>query len=237
MNGTFLELIGRIVFFGGSSVGIAYGFFLFLGKKWIENKFAAKLEEYKTAQNKELEDFRYKINSLFSRVTKIHEKEYEVLPTAWTKLHDAKDHIARLVSLYQEYPDFSRMKEQDIKSVLNGYNWELHEIADLISAAEKNNFFQDRIFWHRLRKAQEVFGDFHSYIERNRIFLSEGLKVQFNQADDLMWEALVTRKVGEEAKDHKMITEAYKGLKENIESFISSIEELVQERLRYNEAI
>jgi hypothetical protein len=236
MAETFFEFFGKIVLYGGSAVGIAYGFFVFLGKKWIENKFATKLEEYKSAQNKELEDFKYKINTLFNRVVKIHEKEYEVLPEAWAKLHDAKDYISSLVSPLQHYPDFSRSNEAEIRSILNGYKWEDHQIDELISASDKNKHFQERIFWHRLVEARLKFSDFHKYIVRNRIFLSEELKEQFNKADDLMWDALVTREVGEEAKNHKMIHESYKKLKENIEYIITAIEKLVQERLRYNEA-
>jgi hypothetical protein len=236
MNENLFEFVGKIVLYGGGAVGIAYALFVFLGKKWIENKFATKLEEYKSEQKRELENVRYKINTLFNRVTKIHEKEYEVLPTAWSKLHDAKDHISSLVSPLQTYPDFSRLKEAEIKSILKGYKWDDHQIDDLISANDKNEHFQKRIFWQHLGEARVKFSDFHNYIVRNRIFLSEELKEQFNKADDLMWDALVTREVGEEAKDHKMIYESYKKLKENIDLLITTIEKLVQERLRYNEA-
>ena len=51
-----------------------------------------------------------------------------------------------------------------------------------------------------------------------------------------MWDALVTREVGEEAKDYKMINESYKILKGKIEEIITEIEKLVQERLHCNEA-
>lgn len=236
MAETFFEFIGKVVIFAGGVVGIAYGLFVFLGKKWIENKFATKLEEYKSAQNRELEDFKYRINALFNRIVKIHEKEYEVLPAAWAKLYDAKDYIYSLVSVLQQYPDFSRLKEAEIKSILKSYNWEEHQMDDLINANDKNKHFQDRIFWERLSEARSKFSDFHNYIVRNRIFLSKELKEQFNKADDLIWSALVTREAGEEAKNHKMIHESYKKLKENIEPIITDIEKLVQERLRYHDA-
>jgi hypothetical protein len=175
----FLEFIGKVVIYAGGAVGIAYVLFVFLGKKWIENKFATKLEEYKSAQNRELEDFKYRINALFNRIVKIHEKEYEVLPAAWAKLHDAKDYISSLVSPLQHYADFSRLKEAEIKSILKSYNWEEHQMDDLINADDKNKHFQDRIFWQRLSEARSKFSDFHKYIVRNRIFLSKELKEQF----------------------------------------------------------
>ncbi len=236
MAETFFKFIGEAVFYGGGAVAIAYGLFVFLGNKWIENKFATKLEEYKSKQNKELENFKYKINSLFNRVVNIHQKEYEVLPAAWAKLHDAKDHISSLVNPFQEYPDFNYLDEAEIKRILRGYKWEDPQIDDLIKNNDKNKYFQDRIFWQRLKEAKSKFSDFHNYVVRNRIFLSEELKEQFNKADDLMWDALITREVGEQAKDYKMIRESYKLLKENIEIIIIDIEKLVQKRLRYDEA-
>ncbi len=236
MTETIFESIGKLVLYGGGAVGMAYGLFVFLGKKWIENKFATKLEEYKSDQNKEIENLRYRINTLFNRVMKIHEKEYEVLPEAWVKLQDAKGHISRLVSRFQTFPDFSRLSETEIKTNLKGYNWEDQEIDALISAYDKNEHFQEKIFWKRLEEAKLKFDDFHNYIIRNRIFLSKELKEQFNKADDLMRDTIIDREIGEEARDHKMKIESYKQLKENIEIIVDTIEKLVQERLRFNEA-
>lgn len=235
MTETFFQFVGWIVLFSGGGAAIAYALFVFLGKKWIENKFATKLEEYKSAQNRELEDFRYKINTLFNRVLKIHEKEYEVLPEAWAKLHEAKDYISDLVNPFQQYPDFSRLNEAGIRSYLHKLEWEDYQIADLINADDKNEHFIEKIFWHRLKKAQSKFFDFHSYISKNRILLSEALKEQFDKADTLMWDALVKREIGVEAKDYKMKNEAYKMLNKDIEVILVAIEKLVQKRLRYDE--
>lgn len=229
--------MGKLVLYGGGAVGIAYGLFIFLGKKWIENRFATRLQEYKSIQDRDLENVRYLINTLFSRVTKIHEKEYEVLPTTWAKLHDARDYIGSLLSPLQQYPDFSRLTEPEIRSTLTSHKWEEHQIEELMKAHDRNKHFKEKTFWHRLSEAKSKFADFHTYITRNRIFLSQELKEQFTKADDLLWESLVMREVGEEARDHKMIHDSYKQLKENIELIISSVERLVQERLRYNDAL
>jgi len=234
---TFFQFIGELVLYCGGAVAIAYGLFVFLGKKWIENKFAARLQEYKAAQDKELEDVRYRIKSLFSRISKIHEREYEVLPIAWTKLHDARDYIGNLVSPLQQYTDFSNLKEAEIRSILIRSKWEEHQIQELMSANDKNKHFQEKIFWFRLNDAKSKFVDFRTYIIRNRIYLSQELKEQFNKADDLLWESLLMREIGEEGKDRKMISDSSKQLKENIDSIIEDIERLVQVRLKYNEAL
>ncbi|MBU6392264.1 MAG: hypothetical protein KGJ87_10120 [Planctomycetota bacterium] len=234
---TFFELIGKIVLYGGGAVGIAYGLFVFLGKNWIENKFATRLEAYKAEQNKELEDVKYKINTLFNRVLKIHDKEMEILPEAWSRLHDAIDHISSLVSVYQEYPDFRKLKDPEIVSYLKSINWNQHQIDELLEATDRNKHFQENIFWHRLADAKKRFSDFHKFIIRNKIFMGEELKNHFSKVGDLLWESLVTKEVGEEAKDYKMIVESYTKLKENLNQIVSDIEKSMQKRLRYHEAV
>lgn len=68
----FFQFIGKIIAVGGTTAAIAYAFFVFLGKKWLENRFSERLEAYKHKQNKELEEVRYRINAQFNRITKIH---------------------------------------------------------------------------------------------------------------------------------------------------------------------
>ena len=51
MNEAILKFIGQIVAYGGGGAVIAYGLFVFLGKKKIENKFFQQLEEYKSGNN------------------------------------------------------------------------------------------------------------------------------------------------------------------------------------------
>jgi hypothetical protein len=63
--------IGAIIAYGGVAAGVAFALFRFLGQKWIDGKFAEKLEAYKHAQNKEIEDIRFKINLIFSRLVKL----------------------------------------------------------------------------------------------------------------------------------------------------------------------
>jgi len=234
---TIYEVIGKVVAIGGGTVAIAYAVFVFLGKKWIEEKFSKRLEVYKKEQNEELEDFKYKINTLFNRVLKIHDKEMEVLPEAWSKLHDAIELISGLVSVYQEYPDFSRLKDEQISNHLESLNWSEFQINEMLDSTDRNEHFQKNIFWHRLNDARKRFSKFHKYFIRNKIFMGEELKGYFTQVADLLWDSLVTREVGEQASDRKMIIESYKNLKENLEQVVDDIEKVMQNRLRYHEAL
>ncbi|MFZ0033515.1 MAG: hypothetical protein WAK60_00825 [Sedimentisphaerales bacterium] len=213
---------------------VAYGLFQFLGKKWIENKFAEKLQEYKHAQNKELEELKFRINTLFSRVTKIHEKEFEVLPEAWLKMQEALGRASQLVSLIREYPDLNRMSKEALSEFLAQSKLHDYEKKELLEASNKLAYYQDTIFWYELRETREAFWDFHNYIIKYRVFLSSNLQEQFGKIDDVIWEAIVERKVGHEANDREMWSTAYKKIRDEINPIRDKIETLVQSRLHYD---
>lgn len=236
MGQELFEFIGKLVTYGGGIVVIAYWTFTLLGKKWIETMFQKNLEVHKRAQNQELENFKYKINSLFSRVSKIHEKEFEVLPEMWGKLHDAKDIISALVSPYQQHPDFNSMKEIEIRKSLESSKFHEHQVEELINSTDKNKYYTEKVIWHRINDARKEFSEFHNYFIRNRIFLTSALQEQFGKIDNLLWESLVSREVGEECKDRKLVRESYKNLKDSVDPIITEIETLAQKRLHYHDA-
>jgi hypothetical protein len=235
MDEVILKFLGKVLAYGGGGAAAAYLVFTFLGRKWIDSRFAERLETYKHELNKELEETRYKVNSFFNRVTKIHEKEFEVLPEAWHKMQDALGLISGFTSIFQQYPDVNRMSQSALQEFLAKSRLHEFEKQELLQADDKMSYYQDKMFWHELRSLEEAFSDFHNYIVRKRIFLSLDLQEQFTKIDDIMWSAIVERKVGHEASDHQMWGKAYKKIKEEINPIRDTIEKLVQSRLHYHE--
>lgn len=218
------------------TTGTAYLAFRFLGARWIENRFATRLEAHKHEQAKELEELRHKINAAFSRVTKIHEKEFEVLPEAWNKLQDTLGRISAVTSLYQQYPDVNRMTTSELAEFVEQSDLSASEKEELLKQGDKTVYYQEKRFRHDLKNAKDSFWDFHNYSIRNRIFLTPDLFEQFQTIDDVMWQAIVLRESGQEDNGHQMWTDAYKKIKDEINPIRDEIERLIQTRLRYHEA-
>jgi len=95
--------------FGGGSAVIAYVVFQYIGKKWIENKFAERLDLLRHQHALELQRLRVEIDALLSGAIKLQEKEFLVLPDAWAKLDEAHGLVAWLVSPSQQYANVDRM--------------------------------------------------------------------------------------------------------------------------------
>ncbi|MBI3611342.1 MAG: hypothetical protein HY204_11675 [Nitrospirae bacterium] len=231
-----LQFIYDILLVGGGAAVIAYYIFVWLGKRWIEGWFAKRLEAYKHAQNQELENFKYKINALFDRITKIHEKEFEVLPTAWQKLQNALGHVASVTSPFQRCPDINRMTGEQLNEFLKSSVLLDSQKQELLAAPDKFKYYTEAIFWHKLSAAQESVRDLHNYIVNNRIFLNVELSTRFNKADEVLYSALIDSEVSREANERKFISEAYKKIKEEVTPLIGEIEQLVQKRLHYDKA-
>jgi len=86
--------IGALVLGGGALTTITYWGFKLLASKWLDSKFAERLQALKHDQQKELEELRLKINTLFDRTTKLHQNEFESLPHAWALINDAHAYAA-----------------------------------------------------------------------------------------------------------------------------------------------
>jgi len=235
MEQAIAQFIGKAIAYGGGGAVVAYAIFTFLGKKWIEGKFAERLETYRNELNKELEKTRYEINALFNRVTKIHEKEFEVLPEAWYKMQDALGRASQFTSYVQYYPDLNHMSQSALEEFLEKSPFHKFEKQELLQASDKISYYEDRIFWYKLRDVEEAFRDFHNYIIKNKIFLTQDLQEQFTKIDNVMWSAIVERKVGHEAGDREMWNKAYKKIWDEVNPIRDVIEKLVQTRLHYHE--
>jgi len=235
MDEVIAQFIGKVVAYGGGSAVVAYAIFRFLGKKWIEGKFAERLETYKNELRKELEHTRYEINVLFSRINKIHEKEFELLPEAWCKMQEALGRISHFTSLIQQYPDLNRMSQTVLEEFLDKSRLHEFEKQELLQANDKVSYYGDKMFWHELRDVEEAFWDFHNFTIKNRVFLTPDLQEQFMKIDDIMWSAIVERKVGHEANDPEMWRKAYKKIKDEVDPIRNVIEKIVQARLRYDD--
>ena len=179
MDITFADLITKIflpTIMGGSG---AYAIFRFLGEKWIENKFAQRLEEVRHQQALELQRLKVKIDSMLSGRLRLQEKEFEILPETWRRLSLAYSQTASLASPVQTLPNIDKMSKAELEEFL--VNTELLETQKekVRNATQKARQFHDEIFWHHLGNAVNARQDFHNYILLNGIFLPPDMKEKF----------------------------------------------------------
>ncbi len=229
---TLFRLFGEMIAYGGGAAAIAYLIFQFLGKSWIENKFSERMEQMRHDQALELQRLKVEIDSLLSGAIKLQEKEFEVLPAAWKKLDEAHGLISWLVSPMQTYADVDRMTEKQLNEFLKGTDFTESQKEEVKNSYNKADTYRDILFWHRLHKVKQAFGDLQRYVARNGIFLEAELKDKLSKISDTLWSAIVSKEVGREAKDWKMQNEGWKKIKEKTEPLYKEIEEYIHNRLQ-----
>lgn len=230
---TITQLIGNVVLYAGGSVAIAYALFVFLGKHWIDSRFAKDIEKYKSEQELELEKLKLKINTMFNKVLKTQEREYDILPTLWCKLQKLRTEVSRAVISFRELPDLDRYDEKSLEKFIEREEIPEAVAVNLRNEANKKNVYSRYLDIKQMHEAHKAFSDFHEYYEGNRIFINPELKNKFSQIDKFLWSVWVDRKMSLDEREYTtdFLTQAYQGMKNNVEPLLIEIEDLVQKHL------
>jgi hypothetical protein len=219
------------------------GLWKWLGQNWIEHrleKFKAEqqkeLERAKTEQQKELERLRHRLSS---RISKIHEKEFEVLPKAWLMLHDTYGSVLIALGLtFKACPNFQGFTEAQFEEFLTvrpASRLSNHQKDALRKASDRQKCFSEAIAGIDFDEAEEKRRIFQNYLIENRIFMTDELRKKFGSVAECFSAALTSYSVGKDANNWEM---QHSGVKQvaQLKEMIDEVEQAVQERLRYEEA-
>jgi hypothetical protein len=227
-----------------ASSGVLYGLFKLLGEKWIEHRFAIELEGFRSDRQKALEEFRSEQQQglerlrhlLSSRISRIHEREFEVLPKALFLLHDASGSAFQAVLAMKQYPDFAKLPEDLFEEFVATRN--------LFSEHQKHAFRESKDRQKYYREAMEVIEIdawreknrlFNNYLIENRIFMTDALRSKFGGVSDVLSRALIDFENRSLTKDGSLYYSAETAVGE-LRSKIDPVEKEVQKRLGYGEA-
>lgn len=227
------NLIASIIAGGGASFAI----FNWLGQHWLEQQFQKRLEAIKHQHNKDIEHLKHEIQSLFSRISKIHEKEFEILPKTWFLLHDAYGKAHHAITALREYPDLDRLTTQQLEEALKNCRVSDHDKSAIsrLPSGERNEYYLNAMQWVELAEAEKAQVRFHNYLVRNRIFMTRELHELFSAVDQMLYLSLNDQRTGKQFGVRESVLAAREKIK-SVESSADAIEKAVQRRLHYEEA-
>jgi hypothetical protein len=180
------------------AVAAAYAAFKYLAKKWLDTRFAERLEKFKHDQNQEIERLRFRINALMDRTTKLHQNEFEVLPEVWNKLGIAFSATRAFTSRITSYPDLDQMSEPQYLEFVASTEFPDSAKEELRQCSDRNDRFQKMVFWQRLRTVGTLHADFHNYFISKGIFIQPELKEKIRALSDMMYDAFSEREADQE---------------------------------------
>ena len=218
------DWIEQLLLGGGGGAVVAVGLFTFLVQNRIKHQLDKRLEQAKS-----------EISFHAAQRMSLHNKEYEVFPEIWSRLIDAKASLQRTLLEFRSMPDFNRMADDDFKKWLEGIDLEDDEKGAMLEADDRIFLF-NRILDHRhLRKAEETFLEFQTYLQKNRIFLSTEIKKKFDLIQKHLryaWAERTTNiRLGDKAGRVLFLDKELNILFNKIEPLMEEIEDIIQGKL------
>ena len=228
---------GAVVFAGGTLTGLALWLFKLFGEKWLNSKFAERLEAFKHDQQKEIEHLRFEINKLLDRTTKLHQREFEILPRTWSLLSKCYHSVRAVTAGLQSYPDISIMSTPRLEEFLSKCPLENWQKDELRNASDRNRYYQDAIFWHHAGIARKACRKSAVYLDRNGIFMPPALKEKFHIISELAWATFVEHEMNKAHDLRPMQRDALKKFLKDGEPLMKELEGEVQKRLWGSETV
>jgi hypothetical protein len=212
-------------------VGAAFTLFKLLGEKWLNQKFAERLEAYKSEQARELERLRHRIGSVFDRAKRLNDREYEVLPDVWGKIVDAKSASAVYLTPLKQYADISRMDDATLSEHLSKMEFSESERRDILSSTNQQKIYQQVVEWHNHVYAMNMLREAHSSISKNGIFVVPELRADMKKLIDIVHGAVIEQRMNEEEDLRPRLREGRDQLKNEGEPLFEKLENAVAARL------
>jgi hypothetical protein len=226
-----LELVGTVVVAGGGLSLIIFQVFKHFGEKWLESKFEQRLQDLRHQHERELEHLRFRINALLDRTTKRNEREFEILPEAWGRLHAAFWKAYSDVSPMQSFPDIERMVEAELDDFLGKSDLKEWQRAELRGHLHKNRYYQEQITWHRSSQAISALTDTNIYLAQVGIFMQEPIRAAFTELVDSAYMAATEHRLNLEHKPVPRIREKTDAFLQQGEARLDALGKLVHARL------
>ena len=207
-----------------------------------------KVEALKAEQARELEHLRHLLSS---RVSKIHEKEFEILPVAWLMLHELNGAVALAVQVTMQFLpgfDFSSAKLEHFLrneiAIKRLAEYQADELRTTATGKERLALYKQFTQSKNIDDASEKQRLFSNYLIQNRIFMSDELRSAFEDAHTVLRSALIGfaigshgNDIGSSDKNWDMIREAQREMTDTkMQERLDRVEREIKKRLRYAEA-
>ncbi len=228
---------------GGGAVALI-AFIKWFGDKWIGHRFDRRLAAFKADRDQEFAQLRQKHETdlahlnhrLTSRISKIHEKEFEVLPKAW--LHVNRTH-GSLIKIYgfSLTVDANKLSDQELEEVLAQCKFSASKEQEIRKATgrQKQKAFDEGVFNQNVDEAVKNQRLLQNYLIQNQIFMTRDLHEQFDGINTDLRHAVYAYRLQSQPHDSETMRRAY-ALGEGVKAKLPSLERAIQDRLHYSDA-
>jgi hypothetical protein len=164
-------------------------------ESWVDHRFKLKQDELNRAHQEKLvelnheyqaklEKFRSEIQQTFSRISKVHEQEYKILPQAWLYLHTAYGSAYRAVLGFTSAIRFDTMTDSELNEFLATLTTfsetQKNRIRNAPDAAQRRSFYFEGARVKAVDQMEESQRVFRNYLIKKSLFMSKGVYEAFD---------------------------------------------------------
>lgn len=231
---TFIDYFWAFVAAGGGGAVIAFAVVRGFGEKWLDSKFAGRLQDLRHEHERQMEIVRLETSRSLDRSARLSEREFEVSAEAWALVFEAFARTMGALPGYRQHDDFAHLSDELARVVADKNGFEPWEVDELIGRPqqERNSYFNERKRAHELRDARIAVRDASNYLARKALFLEKAVHTQLDAFVGLAWKAIIAREIIMEVGPH-----GAEGIKRDDEEFrqhadaqMKELEQLVRSR-------
>jgi len=179
----YLGLLGITVI---GVAGAAFGLFKWFGGKWLENKFAERLQTLKSEQDQAIRMVQSTIDREVHRAKKLYDNEFTALSDSWRLLRAAYDLSAS--SIGSMTANVERMNDEELERHLakrSMEEWQRTELRAMKGEARQDEYWK----WSEWQKAVECdkrWRECQQQIDSTSIFFPAGFTERFRALNEMI---------------------------------------------------
>jgi hypothetical protein len=130
-------------------------------------------------------------------------REAEILRVTWEKLQMLRGSIAGADPLNRPFivPAFKSMNDDDLREFLETSGFSRAQREKFAQNSNKEEFYADVVFWHRLNDAKAEFNTFYEHFTKHRFFISKEACDRISEMIRLCAEAVSDLEYGYRTRD------------------------------------
>jgi hypothetical protein len=200
-----------------------------VGEKYFSHRLERSIEKLKHEHDEQIESLRAQLSHLSDRGRHANEREFEALSEIWDLFVEAFLSTNTAIASFMEYPDFSRMPDDDTRAFLDSTNFSEDQRKYVMSAQDRNKAYSRTVTIRDINKAGADLHKVRLAIRKKGIFIPKSLADRLRAAVEEMSKAYVARRLSFTYPHHR--DEEATNFLSHSENFITEIGELVRDRL------
>lgn len=148
-------------------------------ERWLDTKFGERLQNLKTAHDKELKRLQSRIDRELDRAKLLHNKEFAVLQEVWDSMYSCYWKAREATYAQQQMHNFLVMSDAQAAHVIETLDieeWEKQALRELETPAERHAYYPRAQIRARYLKAEQARRDCLNLVEKSSLYLQPAIR-------------------------------------------------------------